>query len=107
MTKKIEFWLASVAFTLITITLSGLIAIHGATAVPPKDPKPPSLADKLIFFFKGGEKKNQPRVNAQGKRRTRIAGSRSCGSDIVALIPRSNQGSTISSSPTFWFYVTA
>jgi Domain of Unknown Function (DUF928) len=105
MTKKIEFWLVSVAFTLLTIASPGLIGISSLMAAPPKETKSPSRANKLIFFFKGGEKTNQPRVNAQGKRRTRIAGSRSCGSDIVALIPRSNQGSTISSSPTFWFYL--
>ena len=112
MTKKIEFWLVT-AFTIGAISGSGLINPQIAVAAPTKEVKSISsgegsangTSDKLIFSFKGGEKKQQPRLEMIGKRRTRVAGSRGCGADIVALMPRSNLGVTSSAYPTFWFYL--
>ena len=105
MTKKIEFWLVTAIFTVGAIFGSGLINPRIAVAAPTKELKSIGTSDKLIFSFKGGEKKQQPRLEMIGKRRTRVAGSRGCGSDIVALMPRSNLGVTSSTSPTFWFYL--
>jgi Domain of Unknown Function (DUF928) len=110
MNKKIEFWLFAAIFT---ISGSGLISPHITIAAPTKELKSISsgegsasgTSDKLIFSFKGGEKKQQPRLEMTGKRRTRVAGSRGCGADIVALMPRSNLGVTSSANPTFWFYL--
>ncbi len=105
MTKRTKSWLISAAFTLSTIVALGLIDIPGVAAAPTKEEKPSSLIDKLIFFFKGGQKKDLPRVSATG-RRTKIAGSRDiCKVNIVALIPDSNLGVTTSSNPIFWFYI--
>jgi Domain of Unknown Function (DUF928) len=109
-TKKIEFWLISSILTLGTISVSGLIDRHLTLAAPTKELKSISTSDKstfnkLIFWFQGGEKPQQPRLKTVGKRRTRVAGSRGCGMDIVALIPRSNLGVTVASNPTFWFYL--
>jgi Domain of Unknown Function (DUF928) len=105
MTKKIEFWLIIAIFTLTTISASELIDPHRTLAAPTKELKSIGTSDKLIFSFKGGEKPQQPRIDPAGKRRTRVAGSRGCGMDIVALMPRSNLGVTIASNPTFWFYL--
>ncbi len=105
MTKKIEFGLVTAIFTIVAIFGSGLISPPITIAAPTKELKSPSTADKLIFFFKGGEKRQQLRLETTGKRRTRVAGSRGCGADIVALMPRSNLGVTSSASPTFWFYL--
>lgn len=113
MTKKIEFWLVTAIFTIGAISTSGLINPRITVAAPTKEVNSISsgkgsangTSDKLIFSFKGGEKKQQPRLEMIGKRRTRVAGSRGCGADIVALMPRSNLGVTNSASPTFWFYL--
>jgi Domain of Unknown Function (DUF928) len=105
MTKKIEFGLVTAIFTIVAIFGSGLISPPITIAAPIKELKSPSAADKLIFFFKGGEKRQQLRLETTGKRRTRVAGSRGCGADIVALMPRSNLGVTSSANPTFWFYL--
>jgi hypothetical protein len=113
MTKKVEFSLVTAIFTIGAIFTSGLINPAITVAAPTKEVKSiPSgkgsangTSDKLIFSFKGGEKKQQPRLETIGKRRTRVAGSRGCGADIVALMPRSNLGVTNSASPTFWFYL--
>jgi hypothetical protein len=113
MTKKIEFWLVTAVFTISAISGSGLVNPRTTIAAPTKEINSiPSgkgsangTSDKLIFSFKGGEKKQQPRLETIGKRRTRVAGSRGCGADIVALMPRSNLGVTNSASPTFWFYL--
>jgi Domain of Unknown Function (DUF928) len=110
MNKKIEFWLVAAIFT---ISGSGSIDPYITAAAPTKEVKSVSsgegsansISDKLIFSFKGGEKKQQPRLEMTGKRRTRVAGSRGCGADIVALMPRSNLGVTSSANPTFWFYL--
>ena len=105
MTKKINLWLVTAIFTIGAIFTSELINPHNTLAAPTKELKSLSTADKLIFFFKGGEKKQQLRLETTGKRRTRVAGSRGCGADIVALMPRSNLGVTSSAKPTFWFYL--
>jgi Domain of Unknown Function (DUF928) len=113
MTKKIEFWLVNAIFIVGAIFTSGLISPRITIAAPTKEVKSSSsgegsanaTSDKLIFSFKGGEKKQQPRLEMIGKRRTRVAGSRGCGADIVALMPRSNLGVTSSTNPTFWFYL--
>ncbi len=105
MTKRIEFWLVTAIFTVGAIFGSGLINPRIAVAAPTKELKSIGTSDKLIFSFKGGEKKQQPRLEMTGKRRTRVAGSRGCGVDIVALMPRSNLGVTSSANPTFWFYL--
>ncbi len=105
MTKKINLWLVTAIFTIGAISGSGLINPLTTAAAPTKELKPIDTSDKLIFFFKGGEKKQQPRLEMTGKRRTRVAGSRGCGADIVALMPRSNLGVTGSTNPTFWFYL--
>jgi hypothetical protein len=105
MTKKIKLWLVTAIFTVGAISTSGLINPCITVAAPTKELKSPSTADKLIFFFKGGEKRQQLRLETTGKRRTRVAGSRGCGADIVALMPRSNLGVTSSANPTFWFYL--
>ena len=105
MTKKLKFWLFSAAFTFSTLISPGVIDIHSAAAAPNKESKPTSLMDKLIFFFRGGANKNQPRVSAAG-RRTRVAGSRDgCKTDVAALIPNYNLGVTMSTNPNFWFYI--
>lgn len=105
MTKKVEFGLVTAIFIIVAIFGSGLISPLITIAAPTKELKSPSTADKLIFFFKGGEKRQQLRLETTGKRRTRVAGSRGCGADIVALMPRSNLGVTSLANPTFWFYL--
>ncbi len=113
MTKKIEFWLVTAIFTIGAISGSALTNPPILVAAPTKEVKSISsgegsakgTVDKLIFSFKGGENKQQPRLEMIGKRRTRVAGSRGCGADIVALMPRSNLGVTSSANPTFWFYL--
>lgn len=105
MTKKIEFWLVTAIFAIGAISGAELISPLITVAAPTKEIKSVGTVDKLIFSFKGGEKKQQPRLEMTGKRRTRVAGSRGCGADIVALMPRSNLGVTSSTNPTFWFYL--
>jgi Domain of Unknown Function (DUF928) len=105
MTKKTKFWLVGTAITMIVLVFSLQIDIDGVTAAPTKVGKSTGVIDKLIFFFSGGNKKDRSPTNADGKRRSRIAGSRGCGTDIIALIPRSNLGVTISNQPNIWIYL--
>jgi hypothetical protein len=109
MNNQIKCWLA-IACSLSTIVANESIEIHSVRALPSQQAQPQGIVDRLIFYFNGGAKTERPRASVNGKRRTRVAGSRNpstCGTEIVALMPRSNLGITRSSQPTFWFYLGA
>jgi hypothetical protein len=114
MTFKSNFWLASCAFALSTIILSGSIEIPAVSAAPPTSTKQTNLWNKIIFLANGAWQKVSGKRQA-GIRQTRIAAGRGSGakvseskSDIVALIPANNGdfvGVAITAQPTFWFYI--
>ncbi len=107
MTKHNQFRLIIAILTICTNILSVPIDIHSATANPKKTDRSTPLPDKLIFVFNSSSKPGRSIENRSGMRRTKVAGSRGCGTEIVALIPRSNLGVTISDRPTLWFYLGA
>jgi Domain of Unknown Function (DUF928) len=103
MTKKIEFWLVCATLAVgATVSLPLIDLPSGTTAPTPQD-RSTGIVDRLIFVVNGSGKKQPP--HPDGKRRTKVAGSRGCGTDIVALMPQSNLGVTISTDPTWWFYL--
>jgi Domain of Unknown Function (DUF928) len=119
MTAKSNFRLASCAFVLSTIVLSGFIEIPAVSAAPPTVGKQTNLWDKIVFLANGAWQKVSGKRQA-GVRQTRIAAGRGAGareiaarrseskSDIVALIPVNNGdfvGVAITDRPTFWFYI--
>jgi Domain of Unknown Function (DUF928) len=105
MTKQNKFWLIIAALTIWTAIVSAQIDIHRATASPKRSDRSIPPADKLIFVFNGNNKPGRVTEDRSGTRRTKVAGSRGCGAEIVALMPRSNLGVTISDRPTLWFYL--
>jgi Domain of Unknown Function (DUF928) len=105
MTQRNRFWLIIVILTLGTAIVNGAIDIHTATASPKRSERSIPPTDKLIFVFNGNKQPSRSIENQGGMRRTKVAGSRGCGTEIVALIPRSNLGVTISDRPTLWFYL--
>jgi Domain of Unknown Function (DUF928) len=107
MTKQNQFWLTIATLGLCVAIASAPIEIHSATANPKKTGRSTPVPDKLIFVTNGSNKPSRSIENRSGIRRTKVAGSRGCGTEIVALIPRSNLGVTISDRPTLWFYLGA
>jgi hypothetical protein len=107
MTKQNQFWLTIATLAIGTAIVSAPIAIPNATANPKKPDRSTPLPDKLIFVFNGSNKPSRSIENRSGIRRTKVAGSRGCGAEIVALIPRSSLGVTIADRPTLWFYLGA
>ncbi|WP_310488399.1 DUF928 domain-containing protein [Chamaesiphon sp. VAR_69_metabat_338] len=107
MTKQYNFWLIITVLTIFTAIVSVPIDIYPATASPKKPDRSISPADKLIFVFNSNNSPGRSTENRSGMRRTKVAGSRGCGTEIVALIPRSHLGVTISDRPTLWFYLGA
>jgi hypothetical protein len=105
MTKQNKFWLIIAALTVCTAIVSTPVDIHHATASPKRLDRSIPPVDKLIFVFNGNNKPDRVTENRSGTRRTKVAGSRGCGAEIVALMPRSNLGVTISDRPTLWFYL--
>lgn len=107
MTARIKIWVIGATLTVSTIISPLLINAGSVRAIPTKETKRPNIIDRLIFFFKGGEKQDKPRASQPGSRRTRGAGSRGyeCEVDVVALMPKYNLGVTMSDKPIFWFYI--
>jgi Domain of Unknown Function (DUF928) len=105
MTKQNKFWLIITALTICIAIVGTPIDIHRATASPKKSDRSIPPVDKLIFVFNGNNQPSRSTENRGGMRRTKVAGSRGCGAEIVALMPRSNLGVTISDRPTLWFYL--
>jgi hypothetical protein len=105
MTKQNKSWLIITALTVCAAIVSAPIDIDRATASPKKLDRAIPPVDKLIFVFNGNNKPGRVTENRSGTRRTKVAGSRGCGAEIVALMPRSNLGVTISDRPTLWFYL--
>jgi Domain of Unknown Function (DUF928) len=113
MTAKSNFRLASCAFVMSAIVLSGSISIPAVSAAPPAV-KQTNLWDKIVFLANGAWQKVSGKRQA-GIRQTRIAAGRGAAargseskSDIVALIPANNGefvGVAITKQPTFWFYI--
>jgi Domain of Unknown Function (DUF928) len=106
MTEKIKLWLVGAAVTIGIVISANLVDLLVVMATPVKPAQPQKIVEKLIFVVNGAGQQDRS-INISGKRRTKVAGSRGCGTDIVALIPRSNLGVTISPQPTFWFYLGA
>jgi Domain of Unknown Function (DUF928) len=119
MTAKSNFRLASCAFVLSTIVLSGFIEAPIVLAAPPATSSQNNLWDKIVFLANGAWQKVTGKRQA-GVRQTRIAAGRGVvgretvvtgsesKSDIVALIPANNGdfvGVAITDRPTFWFYI--
>jgi Domain of Unknown Function (DUF928) len=112
MITKSNFRLASCAFVLSTIVLSGCIETPIVLAAPPTASKQTNLWDKIVFLANGAWQKVTGKRQA-GVRQTRIAAGRGARgsegkSDIVALIPANNGdfvGVSITDRPTFWFYI--
>jgi Domain of Unknown Function (DUF928) len=105
MTNQNKFWLIIAALPIWAAIVSAQIDIHRATASPKRSDRSIPPADKLIFVFNGNNKPSRVIEDRSGTRRTKVAGSRGCGAEIVALMPRSNLGVTISDRPTLWFYL--
>lgn len=103
MTKKIEFWLVCATFAFVATLSRELIDISSGTAIPVNTGKSTNRVIDRLTFVVNSSGKQQPRT--EGKRRTKVAGSRGCGTEIVALIPQSNLGVTLSTHPTLWFYL--
>lgn len=107
MTDKNKFWLVIVILTIWAGICSQQIDSNRAVASPKKQDRSPTPIDRLIFIFKSNDRSTRSLENRSGTRRTKVAGSRGCGTEIVALIPRSYLGKTISPQPTLWFYLGA
>jgi Domain of Unknown Function (DUF928) len=105
MNKQNKFWLIMIILTIGTAIVSAPIDIYPAIASPKKTDRSTPPTEKLIFVFNANKQPNRSSENWSGIRRTKVAGSRGCGTEIVALIPRSHLGVTISERPTFWFYL--
>jgi Domain of Unknown Function (DUF928) len=106
MTKQNKFWPIITILTIGTAIVSVPIHLHRVIASPKKPDRSIPSTDKLIFVSNGNNKPSRSIENRNGgMRRTKVAGSRGCGTEIVALIPRSHLGVTILDRPTLWFYL--
>jgi Domain of Unknown Function (DUF928) len=108
MTVKSKFRLASCAFLLSIFILSGFIEIPGVAAAPPAPNRSTNLWDKIVSVANVAWRKVSGKRQA-GIRQSKLAGARTAldinPSEIVALIPASNEGITITDRPTFWFHL--